>query len=79
MHIQSVGFKDMAEAQVTEFMNFCCHALNLAANLMDYVDGGEEIMEETEGLVESLIEIFGGNALILQKSHESSDSEPESD
>ena len=70
MRIKSVGFKDMAEEQVEELLNFCCHALNVAVNY-----GDDEIAVDTEEKIASLIEIFGGHAIIDQTSPESSDSE----
>lgn len=70
MRIKSVGFKDMAEEQVEELLNFCCHALNVATNY-----GDDDVATETEEKVAALIEIFGGHAIIDQTSPESSDSE----
>lgn len=70
MHIKSVGFMDMAEEQVEELLNFCCHAMNVAVNY-----GDDDVATETEGKVAALIEIFGGHAIIDQTSPESSDSE----
>lgn len=74
MHIKSVGFKDMAEEQIEELLNFCCHALNVATNY-----GDDDVATETEEKVAALIEIFGGHAIIDQTSPESSDSEQGSD
>lgn len=74
MHIKSVGFKDMAEEQIEELLNFCCHALNVADNY-----GDDEIAVDTEEKVANLIEIFGGTAIIDRTSPESSDSEQGSD
>lgn len=70
MHIKSVGFKDMAEEQIEELLNFCCHALNIAVNYAD-----DEIVEDTENMISNLIELFGGHAIIDQTSPESSDLE----
>lgn len=74
MRIKSVGFKDMAEQQIDELLNFCCHALDVATNY-----GDDEIAAETEEKIVNLIELFGGHAIIDQMSPESSDSELGSD
>ena len=73
-----VGVKDMHPMQIEALMNFCCHALDMAATLAE-MQGDPEIANEAVSMVESLTELFGANAVILQTSHESSDSEPESD
>lgn len=73
-----VGVKDMHPMQIEALMNFCCHALDMAATLAE-MQGDPEIATEAISMVESLTELFGANAVILQTSHESSDSEPESD
>jgi hypothetical protein len=74
MQIKSAGFKDMAEEQVEELLNFCCFALDIAANY-----GDDEIAEETESRIHSLIELFGGHAIIDRLLLESPDSEQGSD
>lgn len=73
-----VGVKDMHPMQIEALMNFCCHALDMAATLAE-MQGDPEIANEAVSMVESLTELFGANAVILQTSHESSDSELESD
>lgn len=74
MRIKSVGFKDMAEEQVEELLNFCCFALDVAVNY-----GDEEVVEDTKDMISNLIEIFGGHAIIDQLPPESADSEQGSD
>lgn len=70
-----IGFKDMHPAQVKEFMNFIADALGMARALSDELEE-ESIFEDTKSKVESLIEMFGGQALIIdQMSPESSDLE----
>lgn len=69
-----IGFKDMHSAQVEEFMNFVAHALDISSTLADSVNE-EGIFEETKSKVESLIEMFGGHAVIDQTSHVWSDLE----
>ena len=54
MHIKSVGFKDMAEEQIEELLNFCCHALNVATNY-----GDDDVATETEEKVAALIVYVG--------------------
>lgn len=73
-----LGVKDMHPAQVQELMDFCCYALNLADAISMEMDC-PEVAEETASKVESLLEMLGANAVILQRSHGLSDSEPESD
>ena len=75
---KTMGFKDMHDAQVKEFMDFCCHALDLAESLSQLV-GDDDISDATSSRVEAFVEMFGGNTLILRMSPSSSDSEPESD
>lgn len=73
-----IGVKDMHPLQIEALMDFCCHALDMAAALAEEA-GDPEIAAETISMVESLTELFGANAIILQTSPESLGSEPESD
>jgi hypothetical protein len=68
-----LGFKDMHQTQIEEFMNFVAHALDLSSTLADAFEE-EDVFEETKNKVENLIEMFGGHAIITgQTSPESSD------
>lgn len=78
MSEKMVGVKDMHPMQIEALMTFCCHALDVAATLAEEV-GDPEIANDMIAQVESLTEIFGANAVILQTSLESSGSAPESD
>jgi hypothetical protein len=69
-----IGFKDMHQSQIDELMNFLCSSLDWAMALSEVLEE-EEIFSEAKNKVESLIEMFGGNALIVQTSLESSDLE----
>lgn len=73
-----VGVKDMHPMQIEALMNFCCYTLDLAHNMAETL-GDPEVAYEAVNLVESLTEIFGANAVILQTSLESSDLERGSD
>lgn len=73
-----VGGKDMHHMQVEELLNFCCYTLDMAHELA-VASGDPEIVAEAISKVESLTEMFGMTALILQRSPESMGSEPESD
>lgn len=70
----AIGVKDMHSAQIQELMNFCCYALDLAAELSEQL-GDPEVLTDASSRVESLAEMFGANVLILQTSPESSGSE----
>lgn len=70
----AIGVKDMHSAQIQELMNFCCYALDLAAELSEQL-GDPEVLTDASSRVESLAEMFGANVLILQEPHESPDSE----
>jgi len=70
----AIGVKDMHSAQIQELMNFCCYALDLAAELSEQLDD-PEVLEDAQSRVESLAEMFGANVLIPQTSPESSGSE----
>lgn len=78
MSEKMVGVKDMHPMQVEALLNFCCYTLDLAGGLSE-MTGDPEIADEAVSLVESLTEIFGANAVILQTSLESKDSEQGSD
>lgn len=70
-----IGFKDMHSAQIAEFMNFVAHSLDVSCTLSEET-GDDSIFSETQSMVESLVEMFGGQALIIdQMSPESSDLE----
>ena len=69
----AIGVKDMHSAQIQELMNFCCYALDLAAELSEQL-GDPEVLTDASSRVESLAEMFGANVLILQEPHESPDS-----
>lgn len=73
-----VGVKDMHPMQIEALMAFICHTLDIAEGLSE-LTGDPEIASETISMVESLTELFGANAVILQMSPESSDSERGSD
>lgn len=73
-----IGVKDMHPMQIEALMNFCCHALDMAATLAE-MQGDPEIATETISMVESLTELFGANAVIVQTSPGSLGSGPESD
>jgi hypothetical protein len=75
---KAVGVKDMHSAQIMELMNFCCYALDLAAELSEQL-GDPEVLTDASSRVESLAELFGANVLILQEPPESTDSEQEWD
>jgi hypothetical protein len=70
----AIGVKDMHSAQIQELMNFCCYVLDLANEYGESI-GDPEVLNEAISHVESLAEMFGANALILQEPHESPDSE----
>lgn len=76
MSDKTVGIHDMHPLQVQELMQFCCHALELADALSELA-ADREILEDTISKVESLGEMFGANAVILQTSPGSTGSEPE--
>lgn len=78
MSEKMVGVKDMHPLQIQELMDFCCYALDLAEALAERL-GDPEVAAEAASKVESLAEIFGANALILQTSPGSPGSEQESD
>ena len=78
MSEKMVGVSDMHPMQVQELMDFCCYTLTVAECLSEST-GDPEIAAEAASMVESLLEIFGANAIILQTSPGSSGSEPESD
>lgn len=67
-----VGIKDMHPMQVEALMDFCCYTLELAHNMAEII-GDPEVASEAVNLVESMTEIFGANAIILQTSHGWSD------
>lgn len=70
-----IGFKDMHPAQVTEMMDFIAHFLTMADALSNAMED-EEVFLDAKNRAESLIEMFGGQALITdQTSPESSDLE----
>jgi len=69
-----IGFKDMHQSQIDELMNFLCSSLDWAMALSEVLEE-EEIFSDAKNKVESLIEMFGGNALIVQTSHHLSDLE----
>ena len=73
-----VGVKDMHPMQIEALMAFICHTLDMAEALAE-LTGDPEIASETISVVESLTELFGANAVILQMSPESSGSEQGSD
>lgn len=61
---KSIGFKDMHEAQVKELMDFCAMSLSISEQLSDLTDD-PELHELVCSSVESLVEIFGGDCVIL--------------
>ena len=70
-----IGFKDMHPAQVAEMMNFIAHFLTIADALSE-VEEEEDIFLDAKNRAESLIEMFGGQAFIIdQMSPESTDLE----
>ena len=64
-----IGFKDMNQSQINELMDFICHFLDMAQALSEAIEE-EDIFSEAKNKVENLIEMFGGNALIGQTSHD---------
>lgn len=72
---RAVGVKDMLPEQVAELMSFVCYSLDVAQALSEET-GDPEIFEEAVSAVENLVEMFGGNAIVIHRmSHESSDQE----
>jgi hypothetical protein len=78
MDEKMLGVKDMHPAQIQELMDFCCYALDRAEELAELSDD-PEYADEAQSRVESLLEMFGANALIVRTSPESLDSEQGSD